>query len=209
MTKGELIVACIKMMFDNDIEQLDPLTISENLDYTSRTANIIEAINRGFDEVAKARKLPKKTLILVKDLGSVGDYYTKFDLNEIIGEDEVLYITNVAYENGANYDQNIEIKIEGENTLILPTIKEGRYIVTYHPKYTKQLSYDDPDSKEIEDIPSEALRVIPYFVKAELYEDDDTSRATLARNIFHQYLAEIPKTPYLKQTKVKSVFSGF
>jgi hypothetical protein len=208
MTKGELIVACIKTMFDNDIEQLDPLTISENLDYASRTVNIIECINRAFDEIAKAKKLPKKTLLLVEGLGNVGDYYTKFDLNEIIGEDEVLYITNVAYENRANYDQNIEIKIEGENTLVLPNIKEGRYIVTYHPKYTKQLSYDDPDSKEIEDMPAEALRVIPYFVKAELYEDDDASRATLARNIFHQYLAEIPKTPHLKQTKVKSVFSG-
>lgn len=209
MTKGELIVACIKTMFDNDTERLDAETISDNPDYTSRTVNIIEAINRGFDEVAKARKLPKKTLLLVEGLGNVGDYYTKFDLNEISGEDDVLYINNVAYENGANYDQNIEIKIEGENTLILPTIKEGRYIVTYSPKYTKQLSYDDPDTKVIEDMPSEALRVIPYFVKAELYEDDDPSRATLARNIFHQYLQEIPKTPHLKQTKVKSVFSGF
>lgn len=208
MIKGELIVACIKQMFDNDTDRLDPNTISDNADYIGRTNNIIEVINRGFDEVAKARKLPKKTLILVKDMGEVGEYFTKFDLNEVSGEDDILYLTNVAYENGAIYDQNIEIKVEGESKLVLPTINEGRYIVTYHPKYTKQLSYEDPDTKVIEDMPSEALRVIPYFVKAELYEDDDPSRATLSRNIFHQYLQEIPKTPHLKQTKVKSVFSG-
>lgn len=208
MTKGELIVACIKLMFDNDTDRLDANIISDNADYIGRTNNIIEVINRGFDEVAKARKLPKKTLILVKDMGEVGEYFTKFDLNEVSGEDDILYLTNVAYENGAIYDQNIEIKVEGESKLVLPTINEGRYIVTYHPKYTKQLSYEDPDTKVIEDMPSEALRVIPYFVKAELYEDDDPSRATLSRNIFHQYLQEIPKTPHLKQTKVKSVFSG-
>ena len=61
MTKGELIVACIKVMFD-DTEMLDPETISDNPEYQSRTANIIESINRGFDEIAKIESYQRKHL---------------------------------------------------------------------------------------------------------------------------------------------------
>ena len=45
-TKGELIAACIKLMFDNDTNILDPENISDDPEYASRTANIIESINR-------------------------------------------------------------------------------------------------------------------------------------------------------------------
>lgn len=203
MTKGELIVACIKLMFDNDVEQLDATTISDITEYHSRTMNIVEVINRGFDEVAKARKLPRKTTTINVGDGDIGEYYTRFTL-----PNDFFYVSNIAYESELNYDNNVEIKLEGENILVLPTINEGKYIITYFPKCTSQLSYNDPDTKEIVGIPDEDLRVIPYFVKAELFEDDDPSRATLSRNVFHQYLAEIPKTPILKQTRVKSVFRG-
>lgn len=208
MTKGELIVACIKIMFDNDIEQLEPLNISDNPDYASRTVNIIESINRGFDEIAKAKKLDRKTFKLDKDIGEIGDYYTRYDLNSLIPSNDVLYVSNVAYEYQLIYDPNIEVRFEGENVLVLPRINQGRYIVTYHPRYINHLNYDDPDTKEIIGMPNEALRVLPYYVKAELYEDDDPEKAVLARNIFHQYLNEIPKTPITKQTRVKSVFRG-
>lgn len=209
MTKGELIVACIKVMFDNDTEMLDPETISDNPEYQSRTANIIESINRGFDEIAKNRKLPKKTFVLDNDIGDKGDYYTRYNLNALIEEKDVLYISHIAYENAYDYNPNVEVRLEGENILVLPNIKHGKYIVNYYPKYTKHLSYDDPDTKEIEDIPGEALRVLPYFVKAELYEDDDPEKAVLARNIFHQYLRSIPETPLYQQHRVKSVFRGW
>lgn len=51
------------------------------------------------------------------------------------------------------------------------------------------------DTAEL-DIPEILCRMIPYFVKAELMEDDDMVKANLARNIFENNLAEyIQKRP--------------
>ena len=64
MTKGELIVACLKLMYENDTEVLDPATISDEDDYKSKTVNICESINRALSEIAKADKLP----VLIKEI---------------------------------------------------------------------------------------------------------------------------------------------
>lgn len=215
MTKGELIVASIKLMFDNDTEHLDTDTISDNTNYISRTANIVESYNRAMNEIAKAGKLPKKTLTLDHKIGTKGENYTRYNLDtlNILGfSKDVMQIVNVNYEGKANdypiYYTNVGFQLEGNNTLILPNITEGNYIVTYRPKFTDRMTYSDTDNT-ILNYPSEILDIVPYFIKGELYEEDDPEKAVLSLNKFQKYLAELPSEPNMRQTKVTTVFTVF
>lgn len=58
-------------------------------------------------------------------------------------------------------------------------------------------------------IPSDVQRMIPYFVKGELFEEDEPNIALQSRNLYIQYLMGLRKKFNKTQTKVKSarVFS--
>lgn len=202
-TLGELKVACIKLMFDNDEQELMPDQISENADYHARTNNIIESINRALVRIASAGKLPLKTAYFDKTQGERGKYHTRYDLSFL----DVFDIVRITYENDDKgiYDTNIAIMREGNKTLVLKTINEGRYIVSYKPK-PPVFTYDDPDTKEI-DLPNAIIEIIPYFVKGDLYETDDPDAAVLSRNLFEGYLSALPSEENDNITQVESYYS--
>jgi len=58
-------------------------------------------------------------------------------------------------------------------------------------------------------VPSDVQRMIPYFVKGELFEEDEPNMALQSRNLYIQYLMGLRKKFNKTQTKVKSarVFS--
>jgi hypothetical protein len=58
-------------------------------------------------------------------------------------------------------------------------------------------------------VPSDVQRMIPYFIKGELYEEDEPNIALQARQLYIQYLMGLRKKFNKTQTKVKSarVFS--
>ncbi len=205
-TKGELITACVKLMYDNDTEMIDTTTVSENPEYSSRTVNIIESINRAFSEVAKAEYLPKKKIIIDLDVEFVekDEYYTKYDLSKLA--DDIYKINNITFQDGARYYSNIGIRLEGEYTLVLKTVSSGKYIVTYNPMFSERLSYEMPDTQEILTVPEDIIDIVPYFVKGDLYEDDDPDTALMSTNKFHSYLANRPRQGFT-QTKIKTVYS--
>lgn len=253
-TKGELIVACIKLMFDNDEQELDPTTISENADYHARTMNIIESINRAMLEIANNEKLPKKTIELSCVEGDIGNYYVRYKLDTLVKEgfsNDILKVKSIAYEKDNIYKNLTDYTEEGHNVFLLPKLAEiskyanlssfpetgsqgklyialdtnkvyfwdknkyseetnldkyGKYIITYSPRFVNRLTYDDPDTKEL-NIPEDLLDIVPYFVKGDLYETDDPNAAALARNLFHAYLSEIPSQNETRQTKVKTTFT--
>jgi hypothetical protein len=253
-TKGELIVACIKLMFDNDEQELIPDEISENSEYHARTKNIVESINRAMLEIANNEKLPKKTIELSCVEGDIGNYYVRYKLDTLVKEgfsNDILKVKSIAYEKDNIYKNLTDYTEEGHNVFLLPKLAEvskyanlssfpktgkqgmvyialdtnkvyfwdlkeyteetnldkyGKYIITYSPRFKDRLSYDDPDTKEL-DIPEDLLDIVPYFVKGDLYETDDPNAAALARNLFHAYLGEIPSQNDTKQTKVKTVFT--
>ena len=210
MKLGELKVACIKLMNDNDTAELDPDTISTQTDYDSRLKNIIEPINRAIDEAAKAYQLPKKTVVLTTTAGTIGDYFTRYDLDTIVVTgftNDVLRVEKVAYEYEDEYDAGVPIRKEGHNVLILPKLEYGTYIVTYSPTYSSRFTYDSLDTEVITDIPDDILGIIPYFVKGELFEEDNAQTALLATNKFHSYLANRTIERNERATSVKNVYT--
>lgn len=67
------------------------------------------------------------------------------------------------------------------------------------PAVLNQMEYD----LNVLHIPEEVQRMIPYYVKAELFEEDEPNIANNARNIFTQFLLGIKKPNTNTQTKVK------
>lgn len=191
MTKGELIVASIKIMFDNGDVQLDSTDISNNLDYEDRTKNIIESINRGLHRVHSAGKIPNKYFTIDKttSISLQTRQYSRYDLSKLISD--YYLISSVAIEDDYGYSNNVEYRLEN-NIIVLPKITNSNvdYIISYMPK-VKEISYKMNDT-EVLDYPDEILNIIPYFVKADLYEDDDIASARYSRNIFEQYLSALP-----------------
>lgn len=210
MTLGELKTACIKLMFDNDVAVVDPDTISEDADYTARTVNIVESINRAISEIAKAEQLPKKTVTLTTTDGTIGTYYTRYDLDTIVISgftNDVMKVKKVTYEYEADYDTNVSIRTEGNNILVLPLLEQGVYIVTYCPTYATRFTYDTADTTVITDIADDLLDIIPYFVKGDLYEEENPQQALLATNKFHSYLANRTIENNQKVTRVINVYT--
>ncbi len=52
-------------------------------------------------------------------------------------------------------------------------------------------------------IPEEVQRMIPYYVKGELFEEDEPNVALMARNLYTQFVATIRRPFHNVQTKVK------
>lgn len=193
MTRGELITNCIKLMNDNAGEQIDPQNISSNEDYEERTTVIIPSINRALIRLAQLKKLPVKNIKIPYSKDNVN--ITTITVDEEITKD-ILSIKNVYLQDRyGNIKTNISYFIQ-DNIFILPNIREGyEYTIFYNPR--PELLKDNLDSDEIQDTveinyPDEILNIIPYFVKADLYEEDDPQLAMYSRNLFESYAAQLP-----------------
>ena len=55
----------------------------------------------------------------------------------------------------------------------------------------------------------ELLALIPYFVKSELYEEDEPQMAAQARNIFEASLEALIPYEESKQTLVERVYASY
>jgi hypothetical protein len=60
------------------------------------------------------------------------------------------------------------------------------------------------DQTDVTLIPEDVLRMIPYFIKGELYEEDEPNIAMQSRQMYVQYLMGLRKKFTKTQTKVKS-----
>lgn len=191
MTRGQLISNCIKLMNDNVGEAIDDSDVSSNDNYLERTTVIVPSINRAFLRLAQLKKLPVKNFKIYYDKENK---LTSISVKEELMKD-VFSIKNVYLQDRyGNIRTNISYFFQ-ENILILPNIPEGCvYTIFYNPNpiVLQEPKEDEPvDTIDLE-YPDEILNVIPYFVKADLYEEDDPQLAMYSRNLFESYASQLP-----------------
>lgn len=191
MTRGQLISNCIKLMNDNVGEVIDDDNVSSNDEYLERTTVIVPSINRAFLRLAQLKKLPVKNFKIYYDKENK---LTSIFVDEELMKD-VFSIKNVYLQDRyGNIKTNISYFFQ-ENILILPNIPEGCvYTIFYNPN---PIVLQEPKKDEAVDTidleyPDEILNVIPYFVKADLYEEDDPQLAMYSRNLFESYASQLP-----------------
>ncbi len=206
MKVGEVKIEALKLMFANngqDIRMDNLEGLAEDEQYRYYLVNMTGAINRCFSCIEEKRVLPVKSFRLEPFLGLASGRFIRFDLSALI--EDFFDIERIVRQSEDGYDGERPYMREG-NTLVLENEEEGgEYFLLYKPTIPRVTSLTE-DEKEIP-IPEGIAAHIPYFIKGDLYRDDEPNEASEARNWFEQAMIEIAVKTENKPNNVKSVYT--
>ena len=202
MKVGDIKIEAIKLMFTNyaydmSIDDLQRMISDEN--YGSYIVNMNGSIARAIDRIENACVVPVKRRTIKANEITPGAVFDRFDTSKIPDLFQIDRLT-AEYPDG-DYDGNAEYEEEGEILLIR---HDGAvsHTLLYYPKI-KTVDENVLDSDEFW-IPDNIARIIPYFVKGDLYQEEEPKLAADARNIFEASLDDLRKQPVNKQQKQRS-----
>lgn len=206
MKLGEIKIEALKLMFVNynieiEIDQLQNLALEEN--YGSYLVNMPGAINRCFAAIENKGVLPVKAHELKACEGVTSGVFTRFNLPEII--EDYFSIERLVYSSpSGEYIGDYDYQKEGETIVIKDFDRHDTYTILYLPKIERISSLTEDDT-EIE-IPDDIAQHIPYFIKGDLYRDDEPNEASEARNWFEAAMDAILGGKVSKANKVSSIY---
>ncbi len=207
MKLGEIKIEAMKLMFVNynvdfQIDQLDKLAQDQN--YGSYLVNMPGAINRCFSSLEEKGVLPVKAHILKTSEALTSGAFMRFNLGSII--DDFFDIERVVYENDhGEYIGDYEYQREG-NIIVLSPIEEGEYYTVLYKQRLERITDTTDDNSELP-IPNNIASHIPYFIKGDLYRDDEPNEASEARNWYEAAMDAILEAKGNKVNQVKSIYS--
>lgn len=222
MTLGEIKIETLKLMFtnlDHDIavDTLEMNKLDEN--YRAYLINMPGAINRCFSSLEEKRVLPSRSKLLNFTDGLASGLYWRYDLNKISDFFDIERI--VRQSDNGDYDGDYEWRREAnmlvfkrdwwwhrEPDMLEPVRKEdATYTLIYKPRLNRITSSTSNDTEL--GIPDYIASYIPYFLKGELYRDDEPNEASEARNWYEQAMEELllSQTNNGKINRVKEVYS--
>lgn len=120
--------------------------------------------------------------------------YVKYDLKALASDFYNLGDNAITYEggNGVKYLSTTDYYRESDHILVLPANMPGMYTIYYHA-YPAQLTIETPDETVLAIDPDLAV-LLPLYMAAELYKDDDNGIATTYRNEFEVGLESLVDT---------------
>lgn len=203
MKIGEIKIEAIKLMFTNydfdmGIEDLSNMIHDEN--YGSYIVNMNGAILRALDRIENACVLPLKRMEIPFDLCIVSKHYLRFNTAHI--KDLFLIDRITAEYKDGQYCGNVGFESEGE-VIVLPKANVD-YSILYYPEI-KDVNCLDDDAELL--IPDKLARLIPYFIKGDLYQEEEPDLAADARNIFEASLDDLKVQNQSKQNYIHQVYS--
>lgn len=156
------------------------------------------AVYRAIIRVCQAKKAGYKTINIENDnIYSLND---GLDLTIADSSAKIMQIDKVSvkYKNCSTIPYNKFYTIDYKTLVLDERLPEGTKVkVYYYPSYV-----------ELEELRDDVISIIPYFVKSELYEEDEAGLAAKARNMFEQQLLAIEMNPQTVQTQIENVFRG-
>ena len=192
MQLGEVKLEALRLMFINMDKSLDIQDLQDLYDdkiYGLYLNNMTGSINRAIDRINTVRVLPLKSVnVQVKadsnntkyiDLSEITDYYDVFNLYEVSSLRAVPFMV---------LDDN----------KIIPQVDGESFVLAYQKKYSR--ISDTMADTAVLDIKDEVASIIPYFIKSDLYQEDNAVLASEARNIFEQSLEELKREYYVGKT---------
>lgn len=206
MRLGEIKIEALKLMFANynndiNIGKLQELALDEN--YASYLVNMPGAINRCFAVIENKGVLPVKVHELRACDGSASGVFTRFNLSEIIKD--YFSMERLVYSSqSGEYVGDYDYQKEGETIVIKDFDESNTYTILYLPKIDRISAITDNETEM--DIPDDIAQHIPYFIKGDLYRDDEPNEASEARNWFEAAMDAILSGKVSKTNKVSSIY---
>lgn len=208
MKYGDIKIEALKLMFINmgddiTVDKLD--TYAQDDTYSGYLVNMPGSVNRCFSVLESRGVLPPESKTLTVSDGVANGAFIRFNLPSLI---ENFYdIDRVVSETSdGEYCGDCDYQTEGD-TLVLERYDDEdiTYTVLYRPTIPRVESLTD-DDWEIP-VPENIAALIPYFVKGDLYRDDEPNEASEARNWFEAGIEEILLRKTNKVSRVKTIYS--
>lgn len=207
MKLGEIKLEALKLMFCNGDEDIAAEDLEKLMDadaYGAFLINMWGSINRCFADFENKGVLPLRCMIVDPSLGETGLCGIRFNLMALCPD--FLAIERVIHEEiEGGYNGHGAYRMEGD-TLVLPPIDKEteEYRLLYHPRLQRLRPYD-PDTTEIP-IPDHIAAYIPYFIKSELYREDEPSEAAEARNFYEAGMSELAQNNTHSANRVENIY---
>lgn len=202
MTLAELKVECLRIIFANADEILSADKISQyeiDEQYSDYLSNMTGAINRCFAVLENKRVLPVKPIAL-EPPSTLASRHIRYDMDDVV--DDFFDVDRVIGESDGAYYPALDYWMEG-NTLVL--WNNGLDVtVLYRPSLPRVRS---TDNDMVLPIPDYIAAYIPYFIKGDIYRNDEPNEASEARNWFEQAISELEGKREQYQSVVDTVYS--
>jgi hypothetical protein len=203
MTVGEIKIQALKLMFVTYSDILDPEkieTLYNQENYRAYLVNMDGSIRRCLSDIEKRCVLPVKTFDLVPEVEPIPGYMTRIDITA----PDFYEVERVSKESLYEYDGDHSYMREGNTLLFHNFDTSAKYRLLYYPRIdrTKGLS----DSDEI-GLPEEIAAAVPYFIKGELFREDEPNEASEARNWYEAAMLSVARPQITKQSSVATKFS--
>ena len=185
----DIKIEALKLMFssydwDYDIGQLDLL--KSDVQFRDHLINMPGSINRCFAAIENKGVLPCKSYPYTGKEGDVDGV----SINMSAAVSDFLDVDRVSYRGKyGDYHPSFPFMREGD-TLLLEGIYPGdTYTVMYRPRISREYS----DSKELSElgVPDRIAAFIPYFIKGDLFREEDAAEASNARAWFEAAMDEL------------------
>ena len=215
MKIGDIKIEALRLMF----AQLDPLISAETLSSYENSDTIGDylfgmtgSINRALVDITSRKILPEQAKDLTFDGGSSLMSAHRIDLSKV---DDFYAVSRLVVESEYGYDGNAPYRMEGNTIVFICPYPNARVTLLYYPKIkllTGQADDNTRDLSKITDenpvvIPDEIAAVIPYFIKGELYREDEIGDAAEAMSWYEQRLASLAPYGTEKQGHVHATYS--
>lgn len=204
MKLGEIKIEALKQMFTNygfdiNIENLTSLLQDEN--YANYLVAMNGSIARAIDRIENAMVVKRKVFDIPSSfLNEINRSYQRFDLS-LIHDYFMLDRVICTFDNGF-INENAEFTLAGD-LITLPILKGVTFSIVYFPK-VKNIDADTSDRDELE-LEDKFARIIPYFIKGELYQEEEPALAADATNRFEALLMDFARADISNQTSIIKV----
>ena len=209
MKLGEIKLEALKLMWANTnedigIEQLPDLMGSER--YGDYLIAMTGSVNRCFADLETRGILPVKRMLLPPPPIEKKGQTVSYDLGEMV--EDYLSAVRLLYETGDGVYEDPDIHGRmAEDVLYLPWFdgEKEAYRVVYCPRLPQIFPYTD-DQTELP-IPDRIASFIPYWIKSELYREEEPNEAGEARNWYEAQMSAVASVSSRRQGSVRSVYS--
>lgn len=179
-------------MFADNGEDIFPENLpiyEQDENYRFYLVRMPESLNRCLSRIEERRVLPDRARALKSEEGIAGASVIRFDLSLIPDFFDLERI--VRDDIHGNYDGHASYEREGD-TVVLPLFREEdgvSYTVVYKPKISRVRSWTENDT--VLELPEGIASIVPYYLKGDLFREDEPDEANEARLWFEQALDEL------------------
>lgn len=186
MKLGEIKLEALRIMnINNDsvllLDRFDSLLGEKK--YAKYLNNMYNCINKAIDIINHKGILPQNTMPLAELPLTKSSVNNRFDISQIT---DFLSISRIVYEdNVSNYCARIPYEREG-NKIVVSNDYFPEFLTLIYNTKIQNISENLTDKEGVPGLSDELARLIPYYIKFELYQEDEPDLALNAKNTFEQ-----------------------